>query len=81
MVIQYFTMGGDSILQSGSSATIPTNSPELKEEILEGGTVNSNCLERLIEVSPLLIERLSLSCIIFQIGQTIVLQYQQLPVH
>lgn len=44
---------------------MPTNSPELKEEILEGGTADSNCLELLMEVSPLFIDADSLSRIIF----------------
>ena len=34
---------------SGSSATMPTNSPELSPDILDSGTANStNCLERLL---------------------------------
>lgn len=50
-----------TILQSGSLATIPTNSQELSADILDGGTADSNCLERLMEVSELFIERLSRS--------------------
>ena len=55
---RYLTIGG-------SSATMPTNSPELSAAILEAGMADSNCLERLIEVSLLLMERLSRSCMIF----------------
>jgi len=35
---------------------MPTNSLELIPDILEGGTADSNCLDRLMEVSEALIE-------------------------
>jgi hypothetical protein len=41
-------------LFGGSSATIPTNSPELKLIFLEGGIAASNCFEWLMEVSELI---------------------------
>jgi hypothetical protein len=43
-------------LKALSSATIPTNSLELKAEILDGGIADFNLVEWLIEVSALLIE-------------------------
>ncbi|MDB5248326.1 MAG: hypothetical protein JWQ40_2720, partial [Segetibacter sp.] len=42
-----------SIFSVGSSATIPTNSPELNADILDGGIADSNCVEWLTEVSAL----------------------------
>lgn len=47
----------NSIL-SGSSDTIPTNSPELNPDIVEAGTAVSVCVNRLIEVSFRLMKRL-----------------------
>lgn len=35
-----------------------TNSPELSAEILDGGTADSNCMDRLVEVSETLVEKL-----------------------
>ena len=55
----------NSILLSGSSATMPTNSPKLRDEICEGGIAASNCLEWLAEVSVRLMETLDLSRMIF----------------
>lgn len=38
---------------------MPTNLPELKADIFDGRTADSNCLDRLMEVLEKLIERLS----------------------
>jgi len=39
------------IFSLGSFATIPTNSPDESEAILEAGTENSYCFDLLMEVS------------------------------
>ncbi|WP_305881773.1 hypothetical protein [Flavobacterium sp. B183] len=67
MVIYYLGMEGLKLyLTVWIIGVMPTNSPELKYEIFDARTADSSCLERLTDVSSLLIETLSLSCTIFQ---------------
>src|SRR5580692_2931920 len=47
-----------SMGMSGSSATIPTNSPEERLEIVDAGMEGSNCRDSLMETSWLFTDRL-----------------------